>query len=417
MLHLAKIMLSSAEVAATHKVDTRAAARLAACRAQDLGPSFVKIGQFATTRRDILPKEYFEEFALLRDDVRADPPGAAEDTVRRSLGISDLALVFSEFDAAPVASASVAQVHRARLKECGREVAVKVLKRGVREAIDKDLLATRAVVEIMAFLDPGMKHQIRSLFDRYSLVLRRETDLLAEAAAASAARQTLIAAMGDEVIVPRPIISREDLIVMEYVPSAPIRRARDKERVTSLVIESILSLIASGKGFHQDPHDGNMGVVSEGGTERLVLYDFGNVASLSRGALDGLLEASVAFQLKNADLVADALVRNDIVRQKGSRDVRPVLVRMIRQGFEYVRTMNIRSFDPSDIDKDAAHAMEVADEINGVVRSVTMAEGVCKAAHDGFDLQLAIDGFLAVHGADIVAARARRDLAALAAFF
>ena len=357
MLHLARIMLSSAEVAATHKVDTRAAARLAACRAQDLGPSFVKIGQLATTRRDLLPKEYCEEFALLRDDVRADTPGAAEETVRRALGIRDLALVFSEFDAAPLASASVAQVHRARLRDCGREVAVKVLKRGVREAIEKDLRATRAVVEAAALLSPGMHRQIRNLFDRYSLVLRTETDLLAEAAAASAAKETLNAAMGGEVIVPGPIISRKDIIVMEYVPSAPIRDARDKGRVTSLVVESILSLIASGKGFHQDPHDGNMGVVAAGGAERLVLYDFGNVSSLSRGALDGLLEASIAFQLRNADLVADCLFRHNIVRQKGSRDVRPVLVRMIRQGFEYVRTMNIRSFDPSDIDKDAAHAM------------------------------------------------------------
>ena len=204
---------------------------------------------------------------------------------------------------------------------------------------------------------------------------------------------------------------------MEYVPSVPIREARERSRITSLVMESVLSLITAGESFHQDPHDGNLGVVREGGVERLVIYDFGNVSSLSRDALDGLLEAGMAFQLKDAGMLADALLKHRLVRPKvRAAEVRPVLIDMILQGFEYVRTMDIRSFDPAQIDKDAAHSLAVADEVNGVMRSVTMAEGVCKSAYEGFDLQRSVDQFLVVHSADIAISRARRDIGSIIGF-
>lgn len=418
MLHVAKIAFSVGEVAAAHALDRRTAARLAAARAQDLGPSFIKMGQFASTRGDLLSPEYFEEFARLRDDVRADGPEVARGTVCRSLGIDSLSEVFAEFEDTPDASASVAQVHRAKLLS-GQTVAVKVIKHGVRDAIENDLRAARTIEGVLSGANPSMKARLRRMLDRYSAVLRRETDFEAEAAAASKARETLRDALGDEVIVPLPIIKSPDAIVMEYVPSIPIRRARDGAHITSLVMESVLSLITAGDGFHQDPHEGNLGVVREGGSERLVIYDFGNVASLSQDSLDGLLEAGMAFQVKDADMLADALLKHRLVLPNAGfspSQVKPVLMDMILQGFEYVRTMDIRSFDPAKIDKDAAHSMTLAEEVNGVMRSVTMAEGVCKSAHRGFDLQRSIDQFLAVHSANIAITRARRDIGAIIGF-
>jgi predicted unusual protein kinase regulating ubiquinone biosynthesis (AarF/ABC1/UbiB family) len=154
-----------------------------------------------------------------------------------------------------------------------------------------------------------------------------------------------------------------------------------------------------------------MGIVREGGVEKLVLYDFGNVASLSRTAMDGLLVAGAAFQLKDAGMLAEALMKHQLVDIKGEpSEVKPVLVAMIEQGFEYVRTMDIKAFDPKKLDKESAHKMALAEEINGVLRAVTMAEGVCKTAYPGFDLQRSIDQYLAVHSVDILARRARRDL-------
>eukprot|EP00873_Tetraselmis_striata_P033972 jgi/Tetstr1/454236/TSEL_041155.t1 len=415
MLQFARAAFAAGEVAVTHSMDRRAAARLAAARAQDLGPTFIKLGQLASTRGDVLPAEYFEEFARLRDDVRADPPEVAVRRARLALGVASLDEVFAEFDTVPDASASVAQVHRARLRDTGQIVAVKILKTGVRESIEKDLEMARAVAGLLALCSPpSLRARIDTLVERYGAVLRRETDLVAEAAAASAARRTLVHAFGDDVIVPRPIISRPGIIVMEYVPSVPLREARDGHRMTSLVIESVLTLIAAGEGFHRDPHDGNLGVVREAGVERLVIYDFGNVASLSAGALDGLLEAGVAFQMKDADMMADALIKHRLVESEFPRQqYRPALLGMIRQGFEYVRTMDVRAFDPGKLDRGAAERMQLSDEVDGVVRAVTMAEGVCKSAHAGFDLQRAIDEYLAVHSSEIALDRARRDIASI----
>ena len=418
MLHVAKIALSVGEVATAHRLSKRSAARLAAHRAQDLGPSFIKLGQFASTRGDVLSPEYFQEFAKLRDDVRADAPDVVRRNVCRDLGVSSVREVFSEFDDEPVASASVAQVHRAMLKRTGQQVAVKVLKDGVKEGIENDLRAARAVAGVVARASPASREQVEKLIARYSAVLRKETDFVAEARAARDARRTLLDALGDEVIVPRPIIRRPGVIVMEFVPSSPIGGAREPRRITSLVMEAIFSLITAGECFHQDPHEGNLGVTSAGGRERLVIYDFGNVSSLPRTALDGLLEAGLAFQLKDASMLADALVKHDLVDLKGgdAAEVRPVLMDMIGQGFEYVRTMDIKSFDPKKLDKESAHKMALADEVNGVMRSITMAEGVCKSAYPGFDLQRSIDQYLAVHSAEIAARRARRDIEAVLGF-
>lgn len=414
MLHVARVALAAGEVAVAHRVDRRSAARLAVMRAQDLGPSFVKIGQFASTRGDVLSAEYFEEFASLRDDVRSDCPSLSEERVRRGLRLGSLDEAFVEFDPEPFASASVAQVHRARLRSTGAPVAVKLIKHGVREAIETDIRAAEAVVDLVARCNPSAEPRARALLDRFAAVLRRETDMQAEAGAATSARGTLLRALGEDVIVPRPVMSGPGVLVMEYVPSRPVGEARDKRRVTSLIIESILSLITAGEAFHQDPHEGNIGVVVEGGRERLVIYDFGNVSRLSARALDGLVESAVAFQLKDATMLANALVKHRLVLSEASESrYRPALMQMINQGFEYVRSMDIRSFDIASVDREAAELMTLSEEVNGVMRAVTMAEGVCKGVYPRFDLQGCIDQYMVVHSVDVMMRRAERDLRSL----
>lgn len=410
-MHAARVALFAGEVAVAHRVDARAAARIAATRAQDLGPTFVKLGQMASTRGDLLPIEYLEEFGRLRDGTRQDDPASIRRAVCESLGVASLREVFSEFVDAPVASASVAQVHRATMRDTGREVAVKVVKRGVRAGAERDAGAARAVAAAAAragLLDAG---RARSMVDGYLALIARETDMAAEAEAASSARTSLEESMGDDVIVPEPIVGRAGALVMEYVPSIPIGRSRDPDRITGLVIEAVLSMIASGGCFHRDLHEGNMGVATIGGEERLVLYDFGNVSRLSRAGTRGLMEAGIAFQMRDSEGLAETMLRHGLVESDAPPyEYLPVLVGMIEQCFEYVRTMDVRSFDPARLDRDAAHKVALADDINSVLRAVTMAEGVCKAACPGFDLQRCIDRYIAVHGGRVAIGRGIQDL-------
>lgn len=411
MLHVTKIALSFGEVAAAHKVSKSMGARLAAIRAQDLGPTFVKMGQFASTRADILSSEYYQEFSGLRDDVRKDPEDVVEQTVLRRLGIDELSEVFSEFDLAPVASASVAQVHKAVLRATGKRVAVKVMKDGVESSVENDIRSAQTLAGVIKHAQPALHAQVTSLVNRYSAVLRREIDFAAEAAAAGLARKALRRSMGGDVIVPKPIMWKDGIIVMDYVPSVPISKSANLSKSTGLVIEAIFSLIAAGECFHQDPHEGNMGIARVNGEEKLVLYDFGNVSCLSKESMDGIMEAGMAFQMRDTGRVAKLLVRHKLIVSGAKEDAyMPVLTELVNQAFDYVDTMNIGAFDPGKLDRDSAHLVQLSDEVNAVLRSITMAEGVCKSAYPGFDLQSCIDEYLAVHGADIAARRATRDL-------
>ena len=379
---------------------------MAANRAQDLGPSFVKLGQFASTRADILPSAYCDEFAMLRDDTLQDPPEVVKKNVKSFLGVDKLTDVFCEFDDAPIASASVAQVHKARLRKNGKEVAVKVLKDGIKEAIDRDLRAASSLLSMLP--NNSSKGMLTTTIDRYGDFLRKETDLVTEANRAMSARKLLRKKVGRDIVIPRPFLSRDGVIVMEYVPSRPISESSDLEKTTDVIMETMFILISSGSWFHQDPHEGNLGIVKPGMDERVVLYDFGNVARLTDNAMDCIMESSWALLRKDEKHLKDIMLKYDLVSLKdGGSDA---LQTMIRQSLDYIHSMDLRSFDVSQIDRESAHAVEFKPEINNVMRAIVMAEGVCKSAHKDFKLQKCIEEFISMHGGDIALTKAKRDL-------
>jgi predicted unusual protein kinase regulating ubiquinone biosynthesis (AarF/ABC1/UbiB family) len=249
--------------------------------------------------------------------------------------------------------------------------------------------------------------------ESYSTILRKETDFVAEAQAASAVRDLLAATMPTDVLVPKPLMWADGVIIMEYVPYIPVGNSVDIQSVTLKIIETIMVLICSGGWFHQDPHEGNLGIVCAGGRERLVMYDFGNVARLSPAMLDGMLEVGVAYHLKDSKMMVSSIVRNDVVTAVSGAVDQGTLVEMIEQGVEYARNMDMRSFDPSKLDKKMANNMVVHPEIRCVIRAVTMSEGVCKSVNDRFDLESTIDQIIAVHAPRIIHEKAVRDLSTL----
>lgn len=116
--------------------------------------------------------------------------------------------------------------------------------------------------------------------------------------------------------------------------------------------------------------------------------------------------------MRDPGMVAELLLRHELIASAGDRDeYMPGLAEMINQAFEYVDTMDIGAFDPKKIDPERAHMIRVSDEVNSVLRSVTMAEGVCKSAYPGFDLQESIDG------AGIAARRASTDFLSMVEWF
>ena len=150
---------------------------------QNLGPVFIKFGQMLSTRRDLLPPAIANELARLQDKVPPFSSDAAQDIIKQALGLSDLSELFSEFEKAPLASASIAQVHAAKLKHNNEDVVVKVLRPDIRDTIvaDMELLFSLANV-LQRWLPDGKRLRPVEVVVEYRKTIVDELDLLRESA-------------------------------------------------------------------------------------------------------------------------------------------------------------------------------------------------------------------------------------------
>ena len=231
-----------------------------------LGPVFVKFGQVLSTRRDLLPTDIADELARLQDRVPPFPADVARAIVEKAFG-QPLGAIFASFDAAPVASASIAQVHFAVLKD-GREVAVKVLRPGMLAAIDDDIEVMRQVARVVERWSADGKRlkprQVVAEFDKY---LHDELDLVREAANAAQLRRNM-QSLG-LVLVPEMVweLCTQDVIVMERMDGVPISQVQrlkdagvDIPKLARDGVTIFFTQVFRDGFFHADMHPGNIQV-------------------------------------------------------------------------------------------------------------------------------------------------------------
>ena len=257
---------------------------------EQLGPSFIKLGQILSTRADLLPPDIIAELANLREHVAHLP---WDQMKKKSQGRLDkLEEQFSEFDPVPIASASIAQVYRATLKS-GREVAVKIVRPGTRETFDADLvvfeqlghLIKRSVKEAQSLDLDALSNQVRSS-------IAHELDMQHEGRNADIFRANF--ADDKTVYVPQVYweYCQKDVLVMEFIRGMPMteylateqdpaRRRLIARRGTRLALKQIFL----NGFFHADPHPGNL-MVLEG--EVICLLDYGMFGRLEPNALEAL---------------------------------------------------------------------------------------------------------------------------------
>lgn len=283
---------------------------------EHLGPIFVKFGQVLSTRRDLLPPDIADELAFLQDRVPPFSSDVAVGTIERAFG-RPLNEIFVEFTHKPVASASIAQVHFAVIKDnqgVTREVAVKVLRPGMLTVIDKDLSLMRMMAGWVDRLSADGKRlkprEVVAEFDKY---LHDELDFMREASNAAQLRRNMEGL--NLVLIPEMIwdFCRDDVIVMERMKGVPISQV-DQLRAAGVDIPKLardgvtifFTQVFRDGFFHADMHPGNIQVSLEPATfGRYISLDFGIVGTLTETDKEYLAQNFTAFFRRDYKRVAE----------------------------------------------------------------------------------------------------------------
>lgn len=273
---------------------------------EELGPCFVKLGQVLATRVDLFPPEWIAEFEKLQNQVPPVPFEQIRARIADALG-ADPDGVFAELERQPLAAASIAQVHRARLHD-GRAVVVKVRRPGIRSLVEADTRLLQRLAAIVEKESPELRrYQPVALVRQLQLSLRRELDLAAECRHA----ERIAADLADlpDIVVPAVHwrYTSERMNVQDFVDGIPLTDLDalaaaecDTRVIARLGAQAVLRMMFEHGFFHADPHAGNVFRLPG---DRLALIDFGMVGRLSerrRAQLVDLLQALVTHDAEDA---------------------------------------------------------------------------------------------------------------------
>jgi predicted unusual protein kinase regulating ubiquinone biosynthesis (AarF/ABC1/UbiB family) len=265
---------------------------------ENLGPTFIKLGQLLSTRSDLLPQPYLDALARLQDKIEPFPFEEVEQIVSSELGVR-LSKAFETFDNVPLAAASLGQVHRARLRT-GREVVVKVQRPNIQQTILEDLDAFR---EMAAFIDKhtdiGRRYAFQDMLEEFRKGLLRELDYRREALNLVTLGKNL--RQYERIVVPQPVddYTTARVLTMDYIEGtkiteiSPLARIDiDNRELAEDLCKAYLDQILIDGFFHADPHPGNLLITRDG---RLALLDLGMVARIDPQMQERLLKLLLAI--------------------------------------------------------------------------------------------------------------------------
>jgi len=373
-------------------------ARQARLGLEELGPTFVKLGQLLSTRSDVIPPDLQHELLLLRDHVSTIPTEDAIAELKRGTG-SSISDVFGAFDIVPVASASIGQVHRATLTD-GRQVAVKIRRPGIRSEIELDVTILTALTRLAHLSRRLRKYDPRAVMDQFSIMLSAESDFTLEATNVEDVRRTF--ANDAAVSIPTVVwdLTSESILVMDWIEGIPLTdpdalsaAGVDRTAMAEAIIHAYAKMIVHSDRFHADPHPGNLIAMSGG---RLGLVDFGEVGTVSvatRAALTRLLLAVVS---RDSEALADAVlsisrVCRPVDRRGFSQELTALMVSVIDAELQDIKLGRVL--------RDLLHVLRrqglmLPPELAVLIK--TLIE--CEATADELDPTLSLSSFLSELG-------------------
>ena len=276
-----------------------------------MGPTYIKLAQLLSTRADLIPPPYARALSRLQDSVEPFPFGEVERIVTEQLGVR-LSRAFASFDATPLASASLGQVHRAVMRD-GRQVVVKVQRPGIKERIAEDMEALAELAELAdRHSEAGRKYGFGELLEQFRRSLNGELDYCREAANLTALAR--IVSRYDRLVIPQPIedYTTPTVLTMDYLPGRKVTKLGplakidlDGHDLAEQLFEAYLDQILVEGFFHADPHPGNVLLTDD---HRLALVDLGQVARVPQIMRKQLIRLLLALSDGDGKGAAEAAV-------------------------------------------------------------------------------------------------------------
>lgn len=291
--------------------------------AVEMGGLLIKLGQFFSSRVDILPQAYTDELALLQDQVPPADTALVKQRLQEELK-QDLDQIFAQFSEEPLAAASLGQVHEARLLT-GERVAVKVLRPGIEEIIEVDLRAMRVVIKgIERYTDWLSNVDMDAIYAEFKETMGEELDYRLEGEHADRFRENF--ADFDLVKVPSVYwdYTTHRVIVLEFIDGTKVTDYAGVEALgwsrtdlAQLIVDTYLKQVLEDGFFHADPHPGNLMVTGQG---QLVYLDFGMMGAVSEQLKSGVKDAAIAIVTKNGENIVQAVDKMGFIRPQADRD-------------------------------------------------------------------------------------------------
>jgi ubiquinone biosynthesis protein len=391
------------------------------------GVTFTKLGQLLSTRRDLLPEEFISELGQLQD--RAEPARweQVEEVIARSLG-APAEQVFAELDQVPAAAASIAQVHKARLRcrdGSDAEVAVKVQRPGIRSTVEQDLdIVLRIAVKLESRTRWARTYGLVALSQGFAAAMREELDFRVEArnmTAMAASWPAQQRAVGGSVTVALPALydqlSSEHVLVIEWLDGVSLRKAGsliddrglDRAELARALMRSMVYQLTEGGVFHADPHPGNIMLLAD---DRLALLDFGSVGRLDAQLRSGLQNLLLAIGRGDPAAFRDALLDlvtypDELDEQQLERALGQFMAVHLGGGTGPSAEMFTDLFRLG-----SRFELTIPAEVGTVLRALATMEGTLTLVEPGFDLVVEARQYAAAHVTGQLSPRAVQKTAA-----
>ena len=358
---------------------------------EELGPTFVKLGQVLAGRADLIPRPFVDEFEKLQDEVASVPPEQIKAHVEKELG-RPIGEAFSEFDTTPIAAASIAQVHGAVLPD-GRRVAVKVQRPGIERQIQNDISILRGLAILLErYIPESRTFNPTGLVEEFFRTILLETDFRVEANNLRRIRKNLEVLPKVAIPMVYPELSTKGLLVLERFEGirfsdreAVLRAGIDPVGVVETGARAFFHMVMHDGLFHGDPHAGNLFILPDG---RLGFIDFGIVGRLSRRVRDSIITIFIALIEEDFETVANEYT--DLCPMTGPFDIAALQKDLMDSISPYIGMslgeVNIGRILLESTAIAVRHRLQVPRELMLLFKAIFTIEALGKRLEPSFDL-------------------------------